>query len=296
MRRPAGLRCALGVALAAALLAAPTAQGAGGFDLSFNLPASNGYEITVSGYDATAVVDVAKAHSTSARRAWSTYLARGKVSPTAIHASLGALGSLDMRFRPLGKATYGRRHRGCVGPDRYTIQPGSFVGSIRFRGEGGYTAATVHRVEGKVLTPRQLFCRDTLGERTKGESTAGSASKTARATRFEAFLRSGLTAMFFGATRGDGKAEFLAEIEQTVGSLGVFRGVFVRAAPSTFSADSALGSATAAPPSPFTGSASFRRALTGAKSWSGPLTVSFPGALDVSLTDPRFHTQLTRGW
>jgi hypothetical protein len=297
VRHPPRFR-ALGLAIAAAVLIAPAAAEAasGDFDLSLRFQASNGYEIAVTGYEATAVIRVAKTRHGDGPRAWSTYVARGKVSPTAIHAGFGPLGHAEMRFRPSGKVRHSRRHRGCAGADRYTIQPGTFVGSISFRGEGEYTSATVHRVKGKVVTPRRLDCRDSSFEAAKDETEEGLASKAASPTRFEAFLRSGLTAMFFGASRAQGQVEFLAEIEQTVGSLGVFRGVFVRAAPTAFSADSALSSATVAPPAPFKGSASFERAPTGGKSWSGPLTVSFPGAPNVPLTDPRFHTQLTRGW
>ncbi len=109
-------------------------------------------------------------------------------------------------------------------------------------------------------------------------------------------MRSGLTAVLFGASERGGKAGYLAEIEQTVGSLGVFRGVFVHASPATFAFDNALSSAGVTPPPPFSGSGSFQRAPTGAKSWTGSLAVSFPGAPNVPLTDPRFKTQLTRSW
>jgi len=102
--------------------------------------------------------------------------------------------------------------------------------------------------------------------------------------------------MYFGASERGSRAGYLAEMEQTVGSLGVFRGVAVRASPATFAFDSALSSAAVTPPAPFSGSGSFQRGLTGAKSWTGPLAVSFLGAPDVSLTDPRFKTQLTRSW
>jgi hypothetical protein len=298
MRRQRGLRGALGLVLAgAALLTAPAASMArGGFDLSFRFPASHGYEISVGGYEATAVMDATKVDPADGRKMWSTYIARGTLSSTAIDADFGAVGSASMRFRPSGKATYGKRHRGCVGPDRYTTQYGVFVGSVRFRGEGGYSSATVHRVKGTVVTPRRLACRNSSFQRSRGEGAGASAVKAAKVTRLESFLRSGLAAMYFSAARGHGQASFLAETQQTVGSLGVFRGVLVRASSSAFTADSALSRATVSPPPPFSGSASFQRAPTGAKSWVGPLTVSFPGAPDVSLTDPRLKTQLTRGW
>jgi hypothetical protein len=200
-----------------------------------------------------------------------------------------------MRFHPAGGVTYGKRHHHCVGPDRYTIQPGVFVGSVHFRGEGGYSAADVHRVKGKVVTPRRLRCLDTFLEEF-GPAGQKSAKKRAKVTRLEAFMRSGLTAILFDVSERAGKTGYVAEIEQTVGSVGVFRGVFVKASPATFAFDRALGSASVTPPPPFSGSGSFQRTLTGAKSWTGSLAVSFPGAANVPLTDPRFKTQLTRSW
>jgi hypothetical protein len=298
VKRPARFRSALGVALAGVALSVTPASALakGGFDLAFHFPASNGYTISAGGYDATAFINASKSDRSHGRTEWSTYIARGKVSPTAIHASFGALGSAEMHFRQSGNATYGRRHQGCVGPDRYTIQTGVFVGTIHFRGEGGYVSATVHRVKGKVVTPRLLTCRDTFLEQAKAGDQEKTAKKHGKATRFDAYLRSGLTAMVFNVAERDGKAGFLAEIEQSVGSLGIFRGVSVRASPATFAFDSALSFAGVTPPAPFSGSASFQRAPTGRKSWTGSLAVSFPGAPDVSLTDPRLQTQLTRGW
>jgi hypothetical protein len=272
-----------------------TALAGNGFDLKFELPASHGYKMTVAGYDATALVDVTKS-SHSHDRAWSTYVARGKVSPTAIDTSFGALGHVDMRFHPSGAATYGKRHKHCVGADRYTIQPGVFVGSVRFRGEGGYTSASVHRVKGKVVTPRFLKCLDSFFEEFERVRHHKPPANKPKVTRLSAFMRSGLTAVLFGASERAGKAGYLAEIEQTVGSLGVFRGVFVHGSPATFASDGQLSFAGVTPPAPFSGSASFQREPTGAKAWSGSLAVSFPGAPNVPLIDSRFKTQLTRSW
>jgi hypothetical protein len=290
------LRIALGFALIAILLALPASALAGdGFDLKFQFTASNGYKITVAGYDATAVVTATRpGHSRD--RAWSTYLARGKVSPTAIDASFGALGHVHMRFHPSGGVRYGKRHKHCIGADRNTIQPGVFVGSVRFRGEDGYTSTKVHRVKGKVVTPRFLKCLDSFFEEFERSRGKKPTVKKPKVTRLTAFMRSGLTAILFGASERGGKAGYLAEIEQTVGSLGVFRGVFVNASPATFAFDNALSFADVTPPPPFSGSGSFQRTPTGAKGWTGSLAVSFPGAPNVPLTDPHFKTQLTRSW
>jgi hypothetical protein len=296
--RPRGV---LGFFLAVAiLLAVPATALAGeGYDLSFRFTAGDGYRITVGGYDATALITAAKPDPTHGRYAWSTYVARGKVSPTAIHASFGALGHADMRFQQSGAVTYGKRHHHCVGADRYTIRRGVFVGTVRFRGEGGYVSAKVHRVKGKVVTPRSLTCFDSLFEELEKFERGGGGHGTKekpKVTRLRSFLRSGLTAIYFVASERGGKTQFTAEMEQTIGPLGVFRGVSTHASPATFASDKALSSAAITPPPPFNGSGIFERGPTGKKSLTGSLAVSFPGAPNVPLVDPRFKTQLTRSW
>jgi hypothetical protein len=295
------LRGVLGLAFTGAImLAAPaTAPAGGGFDLSFQFTAGDGYKITVAGYDATAAVTAAKPDPAHGRYAWSSYVARGKVSPTSIHVSFGALGHADMRFHQSGPITYGKRHHHCLGADRYTIRPGVFVGTVRFRGEGGYVSAKVHRVKGKVVTPRSLACFDSLFEEFEEFEEGGGghgAKEKPKVTRLRSFLRSGLTAIYFVASERGGKAHFTAEMEQTIGSLGVFRGVSTHASPSTFASDNALSTAGITPPRPFSGSGTLERGPTGKKSLAGSLAVSFLGAPNVPLTDPRFKTQLTRSW
>lgn len=298
MRRP---RSVLGFLLTLAiLLAAPASALAGeGYDLSFRFTAGDGYRITVGGYDATALITAAKPDPAHGRYAWSTYVARGKVSPTAIHASFGALGHADMRFHQSGPVTHGKRHHHCVGADRYTIRPGVFVGTVRFRGEGGYVSARVHRVRGKVVTPRSLTCFDSLFEELERFEKGGGGGKKKekpKVTRLRSFLRSGLTAIYFAASERGGKAQFSAEMEQTIGPLGVFRGVSTHASPLTFASDGALSSAAVTPPPPFSGTGAFERGPTGKKSLTGSLAVSFLGSPDTPLVDPRFKTQLTRSW
>jgi hypothetical protein len=289
-------RLCLAFACVAAGLAAGAAPASaqGGFDLNFHFSASNGYRMTVGGYGSTAFINVARPDGSSRSSEWSTYIARGKVSPSSIDADFGNLGSAEMRFKPSGQARLGRRHRGCIGRDRYTIRPGFFVGSVRFRGEGDYTSANVHRVRGKQVTPRLLFCRDTI-EQLEGGASQPRGTKS-KATKLGALMRSGLTATAFSAVKRSGGATFLAQIEQSVGSVAVSRGVFVHASPATFASDSQLSFAGVTPPPPFTGTATLQRAPDGHKEWSGPLAVSFPGAPGVPLTGPRYKAQLTRGW
>ncbi len=300
MRPLARLRGAFGLAVAlAALLAAPAAAWGGeGFDLVFHLAGTNGYRITVGGRDVTAFISTSQPSSPSSRSAaWSTYFARGRVSPTAIHATFGNLGSVAMRFHPSGRDTHSRPQRGCRGPDRYTIRFGVFVGSVRFRGEDGYTSVEVHRVKGRVVTPPSLDCSGLpLEARRRQGARAAAERPSAKLTRLDAAWRSGLTATYFSAATNQGKARFLAATEQSEGSLAVYRAAFALASPLTFASDDALSFASVTPPAPFSGTGSLQRSPDGTKVWTGSLAVSFPGAPNVPLTGPQFLTRLSRQW
>ena len=69
------------------------------------------------------------------------------------------------------------------------------------------------------------------------------------------------------------------------------------AAPSKlFDINDALTSATIAPPAPFHGKGVYSAAPDGMTSWTGPLSVSFPGAPRTPLTGPEFSAELSAGY
>jgi hypothetical protein len=72
------------------------------------------------------------------------------------------------------------------------------------------------------------------------------------------------------------------------GRMSVARIAGVRAPASAFAFDQAAGTATVAPPAPFSGSASLQRNADGSKAWAGPLSVDVLGADPVTLAGPRF--------
>lgn len=299
MKSPARLQYTLGMTLAlAALLAAPTAAlGKEGGDLVFHLTGSNGYRIVVDGQGATAYISATRPSPSSRRRvAWSTYVARRKTSATAIRASFGDLGSVSMRFHPSGKVTYSKPHRDCRGPDRRTIRFGVFVGSVRFRGEGGYTSASAHRVKGKVITPPSLNCSGPSVEAGHRKGPRSNAGQGNARTTLNAGWRLGLTATYFTAAVKQGKVRFLAATEQSEGSFAVYRVVSELASPLTFAFDDALSFAAVTPPPPFNGTGSLQRDADGIRNWTGSLAVSFPGDENVPLSGPQFKTRLTRSW
>jgi hypothetical protein len=63
-----------------------------------------------------------------------------------------------------------------------------------------------------------------------------------------------------------------------------------------FAFNEALTGATITPPEPFHGKGTYRAASDGTTTWSGPLSVSFPGAPRLPLTGGEFKATLATGF
>ncbi|HEY5051781.1 MAG TPA: hypothetical protein VII45_00050 [Solirubrobacterales bacterium] len=297
--RPVSSFAGLGIAifLLALGVAPATAWGEGSPRLRFK--AGNGYRIAIEGRGPAAILEVTHDDGPHRRAGEvSTYVAHGAVSAAAIQVRFGDLGSVDVRFRPSGKVTRGAPVQHCKGPDRRIVRYGVFVGHIRFRGEGGYTSARIHRVKGQVLTRISFSCEvSAYLQRHPGKQAGKPTPKEAKETKLLAGFKSGVTATYFEAiTTRAGETRFVAVNERTEGSLGLYRVAFAKASPLTFAFDSALSFGSVTPPAPFSGSASLRRAADGTKAWAGTLAVSFPGEPGVALTGAKFKAQLAQSW
>jgi hypothetical protein len=270
---------------------ASTASAQSARRLEFHLRADHGYRVVVQAGRATAALTTTRAKHDAKTGSESSYIARREPGDGAIRATFGDLGTIAMRFRPSGAVTHSKPQNGCVGADRYTIHHGVFVGSLRFRGEGGYVSVKAHRVAGVSIAPPSLDCS---GSGAAGRALSSDAGRPP-VFRFEAGFRSGTLAEFFYASEEGGHApRYVATVEQTVGRLAIHRLAIARGRPRSFATDDALSFATIAPTSPFAGTGSMTRGPTGAPLWGGSLTVSFPGAPDVPLTGPLFKTRLSR--
>jgi hypothetical protein len=323
-----GAAC-LAFALAVALATAATATASGGERLVFRLHASNGYKVYAVGEGATGALVVTRGrHPHDTGISASVYIARARTGRSRFETTFGKLGQLDLRFRPSGRVTYGKRRRHCRGPDRYTTHFGVFVGAARFRGEGGYTAVNAHRVRGKEVTPAVLDCfglisggpRSTIWDALTSPSSMGLTGLPSAEVISKADLRSrpslphllggrgrrtvlqahwhlAVAAQAFGAVqRGHRRPVFFAGALQTRERLALIRLAAAVGSPADLLASDSLSTATVTPPAPFSGEGSFRHADDGTKSWTGSLAVSFPGAPDVPLTGPEFEVGLSRGF
>ncbi|MGH2966131.1 MAG: hypothetical protein ACRDMH_12245 [Solirubrobacterales bacterium] len=212
------------------------------------------------------------------------YTAPAKVTHRRLSADLGEFGRIDLRFRPRHHAAQRSASKRAspaagtgYGPALCVLtldsKPGRFKGTIRFRGEAGYTTIRAHRDKGSVGAGKRS-CSSGGGDDLHGtELHARSGS-----LRFAAVSYRRAPAPFFIATQ-----------TESVGPVRVQRYGIEPGRRSDFSFDSGLTSAHVEPPTaPFSGSADF----TAPNGWAGSLSVSFPGVPHVPLTAAGFRATL----
>lgn len=223
------------------------------------------------------------------------YVTHGIVTPSRIEGSFGRYGSVSVRFRPSGR-TSARKLRHCRGQRGYVTRYGTFAGNVRFTGEDKYVTVRAHRVKGRVRGPRHVRCHRRrvvrpLSRHHASASRSGSDRATISAERRSA--TAGTEVLAFQA--GDASL-LLALAEETLGRMAVVRYALEFASGKVFTHDDALTSATLAPPRPFHGKGVYEAAPDGTKTWSGSLSVAFPGSPRLALTGPEFTTLLEVGF
>lgn len=256
------------------------------------LRGSNGYGISLSGDSGYVFLSV-QGHRTVVQ-----YFAPGSASKGRIKARFGDLGRVALRFHPRGKAhLHKERERGCRGGDSLT-QPGVFVGKLDFEGEQGYTAIHASRIKGTVTHTKKQVCKNNGGEegfpvslKSAIVSAADESGISFNVFGIESRSKPGLNGVVFSAT-----------VMESPPGFSVFRSIQVRAADSNaFSVVKSHGrvdEATVTPPAPFSGSATYRRAVAKkSETWAGSLAGNFPGLGTVSLAGPKFCAEgvLLRG-
>lgn len=273
-------------------LCLPSARVLGAPHAEFTAKATNGYSISVWGVGVQ-VTMTAKGHGATA-----TYSVRGRTSSRQLKGRFGNLGSIAMRFQARGKPKRIAPPEGCKGPKR-SLSKGIFVGSIRFRGERGYTQLQKTRVRGSLSTGRRWRC----GSLERSGPAAGPGGGLDRLPfwgrshvlgAFDPKDSSVFAAVGFKEVDEIDDTIFLAGRTERHGSMRIGRSALAFARARAFAVAPDLTEATVRPPKPFNGTAVFARKADSPPEWSGPLTVSLPGAEDVPLTGPGFTTDLGR--
>lgn len=258
---------------------------------SFALKTRDGYEVEVFGLGeaGTAFVSITRNGGKSS----TGYAARGTVSSSRLAASFGKFGNVAMRFQPAASRPWNKPDRVCQGSGRFVNRTGTFVGSFRFRGEGGYVSVAVKRAKGHVVSvAAQCERAQRAGRKQLSFEPSQNGTWGPEVPYVGSRWRSGVSGAEFLAVGGR-VGLIYAGSEETLGSVALFHYALLKKAPAkNVKVSNSLTSARVSPPPPFSGSATYRAAPDGKRTWTGSLTVNFPGAEHYSLTDPPFKASI----
>jgi hypothetical protein len=244
------------------------------------------YEIGVrTAGDAVVVTVVRRSRRRSGAAA--DYLARGVATPERLRASFGRFGKISMHFRESRHRPWFGKRRRCHGAGRFVSRRGVFVGNFRFRGEDGYVAVHVHRAKGSISS---LASKCRRREQRRSDARSSSLLEDPFSDLI-AIDRNGLDSTVFAAISYRGRLEYFAEREENRGRLAILRAAVVEAS-GELPLNEAVTAGRFAPGSPFHGAGRYRAAPDGSTSWSGNLSVDFPGAPRFPLAGPGYETFL----
>ena len=243
---------------------------------------ADGYKVGVSTFGSAVFVEVWRGHS--GKRIQTAYLARGVARPERLQATFGHFGKVKMRFRESRNRTWRGQVRTCRGANRFIKRRGVFRGNLRFKGEGGYVSVRVHRAKGVVVTQAPK-CRRHRGG---GFQIPFGGSLSKPRSVLLAIAREGVAATAFFAAEDKRSTLFFSTSEESRGKLAIVRMAVLRRHSRILSNDS-LTAASLSPPAPFHGTGRYRATPDGTTSWSGDLSVNFPGAPRSPLTGPDFE-------
>lgn len=273
--------------LAVALVTAAPAMSAeedSKFD-AFALQGSNGYRILVYAVFEPGFGESSQVAVIAGRKGRGAYYsAPAVVTDKKIEADLGALGEIDVTLRLSGKK--GVVHPICAPKARVPYDKGTYVGTIEFRGEEGYTQVSTDRARFSYGPFANIGCPYSSTGELIGPRLPGALLWAY--TEFE----QGRVALRANKNGPGKRVRVEAEIAEKKGRVSILREIT-----STYPADSFafapdLRTATLNPPAPFSGTGLFRRAAKPSARWSGNLSVDFPGRSNVSLTGARFGVGL----
>lgn len=289
-RTCASLLACLLLALLAAAPAASAKPGyfvfSGGKSIGFSLKGSNGYWIEI-GKEGGEVRLLASKEESAVTYSVRSLAPRGN----EIRARFPGLGRIAVRFRPLRPPRTIEPHPfpGCKGGETVK-QPGHFVGTIRFRGERGYTSVRATRVRAAIETTAKEVCKrsDNGPEREEDRTELFAVSESGR----EGVGFSADTTVIPEVTSTTSFSATTVELRR---GMSIYRNTFALGKESDILPGDTRPfplSATITPPPPFQGSAEFQRTAEGESTWTGSLTVPLPGLGRVALTGPDFTARL----
>jgi hypothetical protein len=285
----------LGLAsVALAVFAAAQATGATGIvkdepeavEGGFRLHGTHGYSIAVAAYalgeDQRGSIEI----TVSRHQETVSYTAPATVSPSELRADLGPLGRMDLIRIPSGRKK--TVHPKCLGGPQ-TYEPGTYEGSVEFTGEHGYTRA----VESRVAAIPVWLLFTTSGACGSGGGEATGPGEAGARLRGISFAHDRSLSFQINKNRSTAKTIFTASLKERRHGIRIYRQLAGVAPPNAFRFNRFLRSSTLSPPRPFTGTASLRRTENStAPTWTGDLSLSFPGRPLVPIAGNSVHVSL----
>lgn len=258
---------------------------------AFSVRGSHGYYISVypEDYPKRARDRVVVSAVGPAGRVW--IVAHADLAHEGIRANLGQFGRVAMTWKPSGAVLRGA---GKCGKRTFHLwfAGGSYVGGFRFQGDNGFTDVHVSRVDGRNGWWRALGCSYFTSEGFPGPGVL------LEVFEFSSHLPKGFYRyLSVVQNRPEGPVSYVAGMGERRGSLEIGRSAYAEGSARTLVFPPDLQTATATPPLPFSGSATFERTRRGHPgSWFGDLAVDFPGDPDVRLAGAGFGATFKHGF
>jgi hypothetical protein len=298
--KPMGRILPLICTVAAALLALPAGANAkaqnevhpGRYDLSIELPESDGWEMTISASDHNEVELSATRGAASV-----SYRVAGHVSSRRVEADFGALGQIDLKLDLQARGTgVPRLHGRCTGRAPYELV-GSFHGTVDFSGEPNVADASANHGKAAIERTFQHVCRPLripgLGKNPiplESDVVAARSHENGRTTAVAALSINLFHEFFLGLITGS--------VSERAGEVKITRsrkGLIFEEKEFHLSKPGAEPQRVKVKPSwPFRGRASFVKPAGEPPQWEGDLSVRVPGGGRLALAGPNFSGTVCR--
>lgn len=215
-------------------------------------------------------------------------------------ATLPGIGRIAVRFQAHGPAEHEPRFFPPCKGGVATKQPGFFIGTIRLRGERGFTVARATRVRGQITSTAKEVCKRSIFGK-----NLNSNKRTEGGARLYAWSSSPNRAVSFLASRletsdpsSPAPVFFSGVAREQRGGMAIFREAALSESSSDFAPEGESEfppSAAVTPTAPFHGSATFQRDPQGGNTWLGNLSVYLPGLGRVGLAGSGFSARFCQG-
>lgn len=288
--KPNGRALVLLCAVLAALLlptgAAASSKSSTVFETSYataHLAGTHGYRITILAFSGDLIVTASKGTASV-----SYVLIKSGLEGDRIHARLPGVGRVFLKFHDRGRPQ-GRPEKGC--DEAQITRKGVFLGTVKIEGERGFTSAMSHHVRGEIRQGGHGKCqrRPTVRARkAAGRLLSASTNRGKGSLSFSAFE--------FPSSLLGSELLFSVSLVRPRGKMGIITTQSALAKhPTDLEIATPPRSASATPPAPFTGSATFQQESSKDFSWAGDLAVELPGVGEVSIAGPKFETSVCVG-